>query len=60
MRTMEWVRRLIERDYCDALDFRAIRQLERIYLKKIRLITLESGQVVSIPEIFRRCGWWSD
>jgi hypothetical protein len=57
---MEWVSRLLEQDYCDSLDMRVIRQLERVYLKKIRLITLESGRVVSIPEIFRRCGWWSD
>lgn len=60
MGNLSWIEVLLDQGFCDTLDLRVIRRLEGIYLKKIRFIRLESGRVVSIPEIFRRCGWWSE
>ena len=60
MRCMDWLNQLLSEDGVSALDMRSIRQLERIWLKKIRHIRLESGQIVAIADVFRRCGWWSD
>ena len=60
VRRIDWVEQLLGEDGVNTIDLRCIRLLEQIYLRKIRFIQLESGRVVSIPDIFRRCGWWSD
>ena len=57
-RSMDWVEQLFGDDGCNTIDMRCIRQLERIWLHKIRYLRLESGRVVSISDIFRTCGWW--
>ena len=59
-RSMDWVERLLSQDGVATVDMQTIRRLERIWLRQIRFITLESGRIVSIPDIFRRCGWWSE
>lgn len=59
-RSMIWLEQLLDEVGVNTLDMRTIHQLERIYLRQIRYIRLDSGRVVSIPDIFRRCGWWSE
>lgn len=56
----KWLEKLLSEGGVDTLDLHYIRLLERLWLNKIRFIQLESGRVVSIPDIFRRCGWWSE
>lgn len=58
-RLINWVEQLCGEDGVDTLDVETIHHLERIYLHRIRFIKLRTGHVVSIPEVFRRCGWWS-
>ncbi len=58
-RSMDWLAQLFSADGVDTLDMCCIRQLERLWLHKIRYVRLESGRIASIPEVFRRCGWWS-
>ena len=60
VRRIDWVEQLLGEDGVNTIDMRCIRLLERIWLRKIRFIKLESGRVVSIPDVFRRCGWWSE
>ena len=58
-RSLDWVEQLLSELGVSHLDMRVIHQLERIWLKQIRFIRLESGRIVSIADVFRRCGWWS-
>ncbi len=60
VRRIDWVEKLLGEDGVNTLDMRSVHLLERIWLRKIRFIKLKSGRVVSIPDIFRRCGWWSE
>ena len=58
--SLDWLEQLLSEDGVCTVDMRCIKRLERIWLHKIRYIKLESGRVVSIPDIFRLCGWWSE
>ena len=60
VRRIDWLEQLLGEDGVCILDMRCIRLLERIWLCKIRFIKLESGRIVSIPDVLRRCGWWSE
>ena len=59
MRSLDWIERFLA-EGTDVLDARVIRRLEQIYLREIRFIRLESGRVVEIADVFRRCGWWRE
>lgn len=54
-----WIEQLLA-GRVEALDLAVINRLERIWLQRIRHIRLESGRIVGIADIFRRCGWWSE
>lgn len=59
MGPLDWIERFLV-EGTDLLDLRAIRRLEQIYRQEIRFVRLESGRVVEIADVFRRCGWWSE